>query len=229
MPFQIGAPLHSDPIPQLQWIEVSTSFQIPSFHIVGLPGQEISEARERVKAAIESSGFEFPRKRVVINLSPASVKKQGTGSDLSIALAVLAHSQKRPLPNEIGVACGELGLDGSIKSTGQTTRVIYAATQNKTKFLILPQEDEEQALKSLNLIIQSNEFKNPPPKLVFMSHLKEAWNFLLNQDLEVQKKFYKYKAKPAPDIEALTLLPLAPSLERVLCIATTGEDRKSVV
>ena len=95
---QIIAPLNSEVKPVAQSIEVYSSLQIPGLHIIGLPSPEISEARERVRAAIEESGLEFPRKRVVVNLSPASLKKRGTGADLSIALAILAHSHEDEIP-----------------------------------------------------------------------------------------------------------------------------------
>ena len=90
---KIASPLTTEPEPILQWIEVASSLNIPNFHLIGLLSPEVAEARERVRAAIEASDFEFPRRRVVINLSPASIRKRGTGADLAMALAVLA-SQK---------------------------------------------------------------------------------------------------------------------------------------
>src|SRR5690606_8896877 len=116
---QVAAPLNHALQPSLQWIEAASSLQIPSFHIVGLPSQEITEARERIRAAIDASGLEFPRRRIVLNLSPASVKKQGTGLDLAMALAVLSTqltlSESRLLTCFRCVAWGELGLDGTVK------------------------------------------------------------------------------------------------------------------
>src|SRR4051812_27362308 len=86
---QFFAPLNNDLIPTLQEIEVATFFQLPQFQIIGLPGPEVSEARERIRSAIEASGREFPRRKVVVNLSPASIRKKGTGLDLGMALAIL--------------------------------------------------------------------------------------------------------------------------------------------
>src|SRR5690606_20116537 len=78
---RVAAPLHHSPESRLQWIEVSTFFRIPRFVIVGLPSREIDESRERIHAAFESSGLEFPRRKVVVNLSPAEIPKRGTGLD----------------------------------------------------------------------------------------------------------------------------------------------------
>src|SRR3954452_1306435 len=106
---RIYAPLNSEPEPLLQEVEVATFFQLPSFQIIGLPSPEVAEAKERIRSAIEASGIEFPRKRVVLNLSPASIRKRGTGLDLAMALAVLAIGKE--LEGK-WAAWGELGLDG---------------------------------------------------------------------------------------------------------------------
>src|SRR5207249_508687 len=70
-------------------VEVDVANGLPAFQIVGLPDAAVSEARERVRAAIRNSGFEFPLRRVVANLAPAERKKEGTGFELAIALGVL--------------------------------------------------------------------------------------------------------------------------------------------
>src|SRR3954466_5830504 len=107
---RILLPLNNDLTPSLQEIEVSSSFQIPSMQIIGLPAPEVAEARERVRAAIEACGLEFPKRRLIVNLSPASVRKRGTGIDLAIALAILNSNPpngKSPLQTDL-VAWGEL-------------------------------------------------------------------------------------------------------------------------
>src|SRR5690349_3235123 len=104
------APLNHELIPALQEIEIATFFQLPQFQIIGLPGPEVAEARERIRAAVEVSGFQFPKKRLVLNLSPASVRKRGTGLDLAMALAVLSVSKmETKLPDSLRIgAWGEL-------------------------------------------------------------------------------------------------------------------------
>ena len=71
-------------------VEADFSNGLPSFDVVGLPDATVKEAKERVRAAVRNSGFEFPAKRSVINLAPADLKKEGTQFDLPIAISVLA-------------------------------------------------------------------------------------------------------------------------------------------
>ena len=70
-------------------VEADVANGLPNFTVVGLPDTAVSEARERVRAAIRNSGFEFPLRRVTVNLAPAERRKEGAGFDLAIALAVL--------------------------------------------------------------------------------------------------------------------------------------------
>ena len=73
-------------------VEVDISAGLPSLDIVGLPNQSVKESRERVKAAIRNSGFEFPMRRIVVNLAPADLRKQSSGLDLAIAIGILEAS-----------------------------------------------------------------------------------------------------------------------------------------
>ena len=124
---QIFAPLTSEQIPGIQRIEIASSFQLPSFQIIGLPAPEVAEAKERIRAALESSGFELPKRRIVVNLSPASIRKRGTGLDLSMALAVLLQKNEEfGLDDCLVAAWGELGLDGSVKSAGQHAQLSFS-------------------------------------------------------------------------------------------------------
>jgi magnesium chelatase family protein len=73
-------------------VEVDVSPGLPGFSIVGLPDTAVQEARERVRVAISNSGFKFPTKRVIVNLAPANLRKEGPAFDLPIALGILAAS-----------------------------------------------------------------------------------------------------------------------------------------
>ena len=97
-------------------VEVHVSNGLPGYTIVGLPDATCREARDRVRAAILSSGLSWPMKKVTINLAPAGVRKPGGALDLAIALGLLAASAQIPAEsvNQLG-AIGELGLDGSLK------------------------------------------------------------------------------------------------------------------
>src|SRR3989338_2149254 len=73
-------------------VEADTANGLPSFTIVGLPDTAVKEARERIRIAIKNSGYVFPRMKVTVNLAPASVRKEGAGYDLPIALAIVLAS-----------------------------------------------------------------------------------------------------------------------------------------
>jgi magnesium chelatase family protein len=96
-------------------VEVHVGGGQPKFQLVGLPDAAIREAKERVRAAIQSSGRAFPGRRVVVNLSPADVPKAGSAYDLPIALGVLAASGEVPAASTGVVALGELALDGTVR------------------------------------------------------------------------------------------------------------------
>jgi magnesium chelatase family protein len=96
-------------------VQVQISSGLPAFLVVGLPDKAVGEARERVRAALTAMGLAIPPKRVLINLAPADLLKEGSHFDLPIALAVLGAMEVVPR-EEIGgyAALGELSLDGSL-------------------------------------------------------------------------------------------------------------------
>ncbi|TSC85326.1 MAG: magnesium chelatase family protein [Microgenomates group bacterium Gr01-1014_16] len=97
-------------------VEVDVAEQgFPGFNIVGLAGKAVEEARERVKTAIINSGLDFPPKKITVNLAPADLPKDGGAYDLPMAIGILAASQQ--VPKSDGIFYGELGLDGSLRST----------------------------------------------------------------------------------------------------------------
>ena len=95
-------------------VEADIADGLPGFHIVGLGDRALQEARERVKIAINNSGFEFPGRRVTVNLAPAQLPKEGTGFDLAIAAAVVNAAGDRSLPSD-AAWLGELALDGAVR------------------------------------------------------------------------------------------------------------------
>jgi len=113
-----------------------------SFTIVGLPDTAVRESRERVRAAIKEQGFRFPAGRVVVNLSPADLPKNGVTFDLPIALSVLAASSEEPLSFERYVCVGELSLRGEVKPV----RAALGAT------LIADQQDKACMLASTSTV-----------------------------------------------------------------------------
>ena len=114
-------------------VEVDISQGLPVFDIVGLPNQSVKEARERVRAAIKNSGYEFPMRRIVVNLAPATIRKSSAGLDLAIALGVLLASgqingrkAKISALFDKSLFMGELALDGSLLPTFGTLAMSLA-------------------------------------------------------------------------------------------------------
>ena len=101
---------------RLVHVEVDTDRKLPSFTLVGLPDSAVRESRERVMAAIRNAGFEWPRRRVTVNLAPADLPKEGSAFDLAIAVGVLVASDQIKAPTlEDFALLGELSLDGGIR------------------------------------------------------------------------------------------------------------------
>jgi magnesium chelatase family protein len=97
-------------------VEASVTGSVPGFAIVGLADRACQEAKERVKSSIRSAERHWPRQRIVVNLAPAALKKEGSGFDLPIALAILAASRQLPLDRLAEhAALGELALDGRVR------------------------------------------------------------------------------------------------------------------
>ena len=123
-------------------IEVDLGGGMPSFDIVGLPDLAVKEARDRVRAAITNSGLEFHYHRIIVNLAPANIKKEGSGFDLPIAVGILA-AKGDINPDKIGksVFIGELALDGSVRPVYGALPMAIAARDAQKKYLIHPAEN----------------------------------------------------------------------------------------
>ena len=110
-------------------IEIDITNGIPSFNIVGLASTEIKESRERVKSAIINSGYKFPNSRIVVNLSPADMKKEGSFLDLAISVGILrSFIKKDDTYLDESMFIGELSLDGKL----QKVKGIPQNSLNKT-------------------------------------------------------------------------------------------------
>ncbi|MBU6424106.1 MAG: YifB family Mg chelatase-like AAA ATPase [Chloroflexi bacterium] len=128
----------------LVWVEADVANGLPHFSIVGLPDTAVSEARERVRSAIRNSGFEFPLRRIVVNLAPAERRKEGTGFDLAIALAILKASGQ--IEREIdGLCLGELSLDGAVRPIRGVMPRILRARDNRIERAYLPAANASEA------------------------------------------------------------------------------------
>jgi len=148
-------------------VEVDLSPGLPSFDLVGLADTAVKEAKERVRAAIKNSGFPFPGHRIVVNLAPADLRKEGSGFDLPIALGILcAQGCYEPDALQAGMIIGELALDGSIRPVRGILSMTIAASQQKKDYLILPAGNYPEACVVKGI------------RLIPVQHLREAVAFL---------------------------------------------------
>ncbi len=123
-------------------VEADVSSGLPMFHMVGYLSSEVKEASERVRTAIRNSDFILPPKKIVINLSPATVKKHGPSFDLPIALAVLSSIGSIPADAlKHTVAVGELSLNGQIQETAGVLPIVSEAQKAGCKTCILPRQN----------------------------------------------------------------------------------------
>jgi magnesium chelatase family protein len=128
-------------------VEVDVRPGLPAFAIVGLGDATVREARDRVRAAILNSGFEFPAQRITANLAPADVPKIGPGFDLALACALLAASGQLPAEPLTGPALfGELSLDGKVRASHGTLAVAEASRRAGMRMLLLGPARAREAL-----------------------------------------------------------------------------------
>src|SRR5579884_2876242 len=127
-------------------VEADSSPGTPSLAIIGLPDRALAEARERVRAAIFNSGFAFPAGRLLINLSPADVRKEGPGFDLPIALALMAiDEQVDRLALQGFASLGELALDGTLRPVGGILPMVLGARNAGFTKLVVPKSNADEA------------------------------------------------------------------------------------
>jgi magnesium chelatase family protein len=131
---------------QIVEVEVDVSRGLPCFDIVGLPDTSVRESKDRVRSAIKNSGFEFPVKRITVNLAPADLKKEGPIYDLPVAVGILAATGQ--LPQErcgLFVYLGELSLNGSLKPVTGVLPNVLTAREFSLDEVIVPLENVKEA------------------------------------------------------------------------------------
>jgi magnesium chelatase family protein len=128
-------------------VEVDISSGLPGLTIVGLPDAGVNESKERIKAAIKNSGFAFPLRKVVINLAPADLRKEGTGFDLPLCVAILLASEcLAPVPLlEKMCFIGEVSLEGSLRRVNGVLSMALMARQEGYTALVVPDENVQEA------------------------------------------------------------------------------------
>jgi magnesium chelatase family protein len=127
-------------------VEVDVHRGLPAFSVVGLPDAAVREARERVRAALVNCGFEFPLRRIVANLAPASLRKAGPGMDLAIAAALLTASGQLDFGRSPRLALvGELALDGAVRPVPGVLAIAEAARERGMEAIVVPAENGPEA------------------------------------------------------------------------------------
>ena len=127
-------------------VEVDLIQSIPAVIIVGLPDTAVSEAKERVRSAIKNSGFSFPNKKVVVNLAPADIRKEGTNYDLPIAMGILAGDgvvDENLIRNTAFL--GELSLDGSLRAVNGILPIVSGLKDLNIEQVVVPGENAKEA------------------------------------------------------------------------------------
>ncbi len=156
------------------------------FHLVGLPDTAIKESQDRVATALSNSGYTYPGKHIVVNLSPADIRKEGSAYDLPIAIALLVADEQVQIQGlERYMLMGELMLDGTIRPIKGALPIAIQARSEGFEGLILPKENAREAAVVNKL------------KVYGMSHLSEVIDFLLGKidvspvEVNTREEFYK--------------------------------------
>lgn len=129
-------------------VETDISHGLHCFNIVGLPDQSVGESRDRVNAALKNSGFQYPKKtnqKIVVNLAPANIKKEGSSYDLPIALSYLAASDQLRFDPEKKLFVGELALDGAVRPVHGALAIVAQAKRDGFSVVILPAMNAQEA------------------------------------------------------------------------------------
>jgi len=117
----------------------------PGFSIIGLPNKSIEEAKERVKTALINSGVDFPNLKIIVNLAPADIPKEGSLYDLPIAIGILASMDEVKLPKDKSYFYGELSLDGTLRHTKGAFLLALSARHEKIKNVFVPKDSVNEA------------------------------------------------------------------------------------
>ncbi|MGE5279165.1 MAG: YifB family Mg chelatase-like AAA ATPase [Deltaproteobacteria bacterium] len=127
-------------------IEADVSGGLPNVSLVGLPDSAVRESKERVRAGIRNSGFDFPTGRITVNLAPADLKKEGSSFDLAIALGILAASEQLdPVPLRRFSFAGELALNGALRPIKGTLPMAMALRRRRSPCFVVPLQNAAEA------------------------------------------------------------------------------------
>lgn len=146
-------------------IEVDFHYGMPHFFMVGLPDLIMKESKERVRAAIKNSGYEFPMGNITINFAPADLKKEGPHFDLAIAIGILSSNNSMDLFNtKESIFIGELSLNGEVRGVKGVLPMVLEAKRSGYKKVFIPRENKDEVayVNDIEILTLStlNEFIN---------------------------------------------------------------------
>ena len=164
-------------------IQVDISAGMPYFEIVGLADTSIKESKERIRTAIKNLHIEFLSRRIVVNLAPANIRKEGSSLDLAIAVGILIASQNINYLSQSTllkdtILIGELSLDGKIEKVNGILPICIEAQKQGIKRIILPKENAKEAAYVKNI------------EVLPVENLEEVIRYL-NQEIEISKETNK--------------------------------------
>ena len=194
-------------------VEADLANGLPSFSTVGLPQGAVKEGRERVTAALLNSGFTAPLKRITINLAPADIRKEGTGFDLPIAVALLAASEQLTITRLEGfLLVGELGLEGDLRPIRGALSVALAARDAGCRGLVLPAANAREAA-----VVGGLEVLGPSTLQELVAHLEGHATLA-----PVPAAAWPWEETPTPELVDFADVRGQPAAKRALEVAAAG-------
>jgi magnesium chelatase family protein len=199
-------------------VEADVSSGLPNFSIVGLPDSAVTESKLRIRSAIKNAGFDFPTKRITVNLSPASMKKRGAGLDLAIAIAILRASGQIPQPErEPHAFCAELGLSGQLVPVTGLANMAFALSKSSVQHVVVASLQSHQCL--------------PIPDIVWHAFpsLRELVSVLKGGDsLPIHHVTMSHRLERTDEGDFAEVIGLE-DIKRALCIAAVGQHHMLLV